>query len=403
MSSLPLSGFRVLDFTWVIAGPYCCQLLATMGAEVIKIESQRHIDLYRRLNTWAEGVPGPNRSGRYNSLNYSKRACTLNVSHPKGLTLAKELVKKSDVVVESMSYGVMDRMGLGYQALRELKPDIIMLSLSLMGQTGPDKELMGFGPVMLAATGLSRLTSYPGGRPYKVGGTWPDYTSSIGAAFAILAALHHRCQTGQGQYIDFALNDLTLSLLPEVITDYTMNGRIRQPEGNRDEIMAPHNVYRCLGEDKWVAIAVEGEGQWRAFCQVLGHPEWQEDQRFNDPFRRWQNQGELDPLIEAWTRERTPYQVTEALQGVGVAAAPSFDIADLVNDPHLQERGVFQEIDHPEVGKRQYIGIPWKLDGVDPRFDPAPLLGEGNQYVFGDLLGLSPEEVRRLEEEKAIY
>ncbi|MDP2954438.1 MAG: CoA transferase, partial [Chloroflexota bacterium] len=198
MSSLPLSGFRVLDFTWVIAGPYCCQLLATMGAEVIKIESQRHIDLYRRLNTWAEGVPGPNRSGRYNSLNYSKRACTLNVSHPKGLALAKELVKKSDVVVESMSYGVMERMGLGYQALRELKPDIIMLSLSLMGQTGPDKELMGFGPVMLAATGLSRLTSYPGGRPYKVGGTWPDYTSSIGAAFAILAALHHRCQTGQG-------------------------------------------------------------------------------------------------------------------------------------------------------------------------------------------------------------
>ncbi|MDP2953847.1 MAG: CoA transferase, partial [Chloroflexota bacterium] len=205
------------------------------------------------------------------------------------------------------------------------------------------------------------------------------------------------------QYIDFALNDLTLSLMPEVITDYTMNGRIRQPEGNRDEIMAPHNVYRCLGEDKWVAIAVDGEGKWGAFCQVLGHPEWQEDQRFNDPFRRWQNQGELDPLIEAWTEDRTPYQVTEALQGAGIAAAPSFDIADLVSDPHLRERGVFQEIDHPEVGKRQYIGIPWKLDGVAPRFDPAPLLGEGNQYVFGDLLGLSPEEIRRLEEEKAIF
>ena len=402
MSPLPLSGLRVIDLSWWIAGPHCTQILAAMGAEVIKVESLHHLDRYRRFEPWAEDIPGPNRSGRFNFLNYSKKSCTLNLSQPEAVELAKRLAQTCDVVVEGFSYGVIERIGLSYPVLKKLKPSLIMLSLSILGRTGPDRNLMGFGPVMLSFAGLTRLTSYPGGRPYRVGGTWPDYTVGVAMAFAILAALYHRRETGQGQYLDLALSETTLSFMPEAILDYTMNAIDRGPQGNRDDVMAPHGVYRCQGEDQWVALAVSSEEEWKAFCQIAGHPEWEKE--FGDALLRWQSQDELDRRVTQWTQKHTPDEVAQQLRRVGIAATPCLNAAGLLQDPHLKERGAFVEIDHPEVGKRLYLGLPWKLSQVpSPSYRPAPLLGQDNEYVFGEVLGLSASEIARLQEQKVIY
>lgn len=402
MSPLPLSGVRVLDFSWWLAAPHATQILGAMGAEVIRVESRQRLDRQRRFEPWADDIPGPNRAGRFNSINYSKRSCTLNLTQPEAVELAKKLALTSDVVVEGFSYGVIDRLGLGYKVLRKLKPDLIMLSFSILGRTGPDRNLMGFGPVMLSFVGLTRLTSYPGERPHRVGGTWPDYTAGIAMAFAVLAAIYHRQETGQGQYLDFSLGEATLGFMPEAITDYTMNAIDREPQGNRDDFMAPHGVYRCRGDDQWVALAVGSDEEWKAFCQVAGHPEWEDE--FGDAFARWQNQEELDRRVSQWTRERSAAEAADLLQGAGIAASPCMSTADLLQDPHLKEREAFVEIDHPEVGKRRYLGLPWKLSQVpNPSYRPAPLLGEDNGYVFGELLGLSSGEMRQLEEKRVIY
>jgi len=220
----------------------------------------------------------------------------------------------------------------------------------------------------------------------------------------VLAALHYRTRTGQGQHLDLAMAEATLAVIPEAIMDYTMNQRVRGCEGNRDDIMAPHGCYPCLGEDKWVAIAVANDEEWQAFCQAIGNPPWTKEERFDSQLSRWQNQEELDRLVAEWTRSHTHYQVMEILQGVGVAAGPSCNVTDLFQDPHLRERGFFIEIDHPEMGKAPLIRTPWNVDGeAVGKYQPAPLIGEHNDHVFRTLLGMSQEEIDRLVEEKVIY
>ena len=263
---LPLAGVRVADFSWVWAGPYCTMHLAHLGAEVIKIESQTRLDLTRRLPLYpADMKPGVNRCALFNQWNQGKQSLLLNFTKPEGLAIAKELIRKSDVVVENFATGVMDHLGLGYEELKKIKPDIIMASISGYGHTGPQRHYMAYGPAVAPLTGLSSLTGYAAGPPQEVGISYGDPNAGINATVAICAALAARQRTGQGQYIDVSLLEAMAALVPEGWMDYVMNGTQPPRRGNRDPWMSPHNCFRCAGEDEWVSIACGTDEEWQAF------------------------------------------------------------------------------------------------------------------------------------------
>jgi benzylsuccinate CoA-transferase BbsF subunit len=398
-----LSGVRVLDFTRYAAGPQITLLLAFMGAEVIKVESRVDVDHFRRQESAV--VFGSERAAAdcFNSLNANKLGTTINLKTKEGIELAKRLVRISDVVVDNFRAGVMDRLGLGYGVLRGIKPDIIMLSASSHGSTGPESGYIAYAVTMGALSGLSQVTGYSEGPPVIMRSS-ADLRPGTSAAFAILAALNYRQETGEGQFIDFSAREALTCGIGETIMDYTMNGRVHSRSGNRDDIMAPHNCYRCRGDDKWVSIAISGDAEWEALCCALGNPPWAGDERFSDQFSRWQHQEELDELIEAWTINHTHYEVMETLQRAGVAATPSSSNEELFNDPHCRERECFTPVQHPEEGELYVLAPPWKFSATPARVTAAaPLLGEHNGYVFGELLGMPEKEITRLLTEKILY
>lgn len=399
-----LAGIRIADFTWAWAGAYATELLAFMGAEVIKVESRTRPEHSRlRSLTTAQQFSGVDQSPVFNDLNLNKLGISLDLKHPKGVELAKRVVKVSDVVAQNMRPGAMEKLGLGYKDLREVKPDIIYLSSSARGATGPEREYKGYAPVFAALGGASYLTGYPDDPPAYIPGEI-DLLSAATAALAILAALHHRAKTGEGQHIDLSSSESISALIGDVILDYTMNGRVQSRKGNRDDTMGPHNCYRCKGEDKWVSIAVSTEQEWRAFCETVGEPDWAREERFSDPSKRWENQDELDRLIEEWTINYTDYEVMNRLQKVGVAAVASLNAEELFHDPHLNQRGLWTKVNHPIIGEKAVVLPPWKMSVTPVRITrPAPLLGEHNQYVFGQILGMSKQELALLEKEEVVY
>lgn len=406
MSTLPLEGIRIADFSWIHAGPQNTMWLAVMGAEVIKIESRQRTDLMRQYaRAWSEERGGNiNTSPIFAVLNYSKKSCTLNLSQPKGVEIAKEIVKRSDVVVESFGTGVMERFGLDYSDLKQIKPDIIMLSVAGFGSTGKYGVYRGNAPTTHAYSGLCSITGYLGDSANLMGAMWADHEAALMGAFAILSALHHRNNTGEGQYIDLSMTEVAISTIPEAVMDYTMNQHVREPMGNRDDIMAPHGCYRCKGEDKWVTVACSNDEEWHALIGAMGNPEWGNDERFADSYRRWMNQRELDEMVEQWTVERTPHEVMDILQAAGVAAGPSLNAAELLHDPHLLERGFLAEFNHPEMGTGMLPRLPWIVNNTPTgHYKPAPLFGEDNDYVFRELLGMNEDEIDQLIQEKAIY
>ncbi len=398
-----MEGVRVADFTWAWAGPYATMLLSLMGAQVIKVESRARLDHSRMRSLAAGPVPGgPDEAPFFNDLNLGKLSVTLNLTHPKAVALARRLIALCDVVADNMRPGAMERLGLGYPALREVKPDIIVLSASACGAKGPERSYAGYAPTFGGLGGLAYITGYPDGLPGTLMGS-VDLRSAVSASFAVMAALCHRRRTGQGQLIDFSSQEAISVLMGEVILDYTMNGRVQSRMGNQQDALAPHNCYRCRGEDKWVSIAVTTEEEWRALCRAVGRPEWIDDERFSDGYRRWQHREELDRLISDWTGQRTHYEVMETMQKAGVAAAPSFNSQELFTDPHSRERDIFQQVEHPRIGKRWVVGPPWRMSATPPRVPgPGPLLGQHNGYVLGELLGLSPQEIAGLQGEGAI-
>jgi benzylsuccinate CoA-transferase BbsF subunit len=399
-----LTGVRIIDFSWAYAGPYAAELLALMGAEVIKIESRKRPCITRRQPHPITGQPYDIDDCPYfKDLNMNKLGVALNLSQPKAIELAKRLVERSDVVVESFTPGVMSRLGLGYEVLRSVNPSIIMLSSSANGTTGPEARYAGYAPMFNATSGLGELTGYPDGPPTVMRITIDNVVAHLNA-FAILAALIYRQETGEGQYIDAASQEVIACLIGDSIMDYTMNGRVQSRDGNRDEIMAPHNCYRCLGEDKWINIAVSTEEEWQILCQVMGNPDWSKEARFSDAYNRWQNQEELDKLLESWTINYSNYDLMHTLQKAGVAAVPSFTSEDLFADPHLAEREFSQVFERPRTGNYVIIAPPWKLSATPARIvQDAPSLGEHNEYVFGKLLGISREEINKLQEEGVLY
>lgn len=385
MSTLPLEGIRVADFTQVAQGPYATLLLAQMGAEVIKIETES------RSQGDARQAAG------FANLNSSKKSLRLNLKDPRGMELARGLVKISDMAIENFATGVMERLGLGYEDLKKVKPDIIMLSSQLLGRTGPLKNAIGFWAEVQNFSGLSHFTGYKDGRPGLVGAIWADHLAGMLVVFAVLTALHHRQETGEGQYIQVSMADNLVAAIPEMILDYSVNGRDEGPQENRDSFLAPHGTYRCQGFDKWVSIAATNEEEWSILCQVTGHPEWAEDERFADPVNRWRNQGDLDKLITQWTLNHTDYEAMHILQEAGVPAGPTLDAEGMFNDPHLNERGFYIPLGEKEGKPYVHVAHPWRSSDVpQPFYKLVPDLGEDNNYVLGELLGISEMEIDRL-------
>ena len=403
MDKLPLEGIRICDFTWVVVGPNTTQMLAVMGAEVIKIESNEHTCITRRSDPFLDGEYGEERAGTFHSRNMSKMSCSLNLTHPKAIEIVKEIIKISDIVVENFRNGIMERFGLGYEALKEINPGLVMLSASGMGSTGPNRDYVCYNEEAYAFGGLGYLTGYENQAPRMICGDYADYLSSNVATFAVLAALHHRSETGEGQFIDLSMAEAIATHIPEAMMDYSMNQRIKTRVGNRSENRAPHDCYPCKGEDKWVAISISTEKEWLAFCEATGNPDWSGDERFADRFQRHTNRVELDQLIGEWTRDHGAGDIMALLQKAGVAAGTILNLQELVDDPHLNDRGFFVTPDHPVVGEKIQEGIPWKMSLTQPVFRPAPLIGEHNYQIFHDLLGMPDEEFAELVDEGVIY
>ena len=400
----PLHNVRVTEFTSAWAGPYATCLLGFLGAEVIKVESMGRLD-HSRLTAFSTGknFTTPNESSVFNSINLNKKSVTLNLKQPKAIEMAKELVKKSDVVVENMRPGVMPRLGLGYEALSEVRPDLIYLSSSACGQTGPDTAFVGYAPNFASIGGVSYNTGYEDWPPSNLMG-FIDLKSATTSAFAILMALIYRQNTGEGQYIDLASQECIATLNSDILLEYILNQRVPGRHGNRDDIMAPHNCYPCQGEDKWISIAVKSNEEWQACCKVMGKPELAEDPRFVDNYVRWNNQTELDTIIGEWTKDFDAGELMQLFQKEGVAATPSYNAEGLFEDPHLKERGVFQEVDHPVMEKDYVIAPPWRLSETPAAVRRhAPNLGEDNEYVFCEMLGMSKSEIEALIEEKVVF
>jgi benzylsuccinate CoA-transferase BbsF subunit len=399
MAELPLSGIRVLDFTWAWAGPFCTMQLAHLGADVIRVETTaRPACVTRVIPPFADDVPGPNRAGYFNQYNQGKRAITLNLTKPEAIEIVCALVKQVDIVADNYAAGVMDKLGLGYEKLRSIKPDIIMASLSGYGQTGPYRGFVGYGPPASAAAGMFFATGYEGGEPGEIGVSYPDPNAGIFGAFAIMAALTHRALTGEGQYIDQSQLETALVLMPEGLLEYDLAKREPERHGNHDPVMSPHECYKAGGDDeKWVSIAVGTEAEWRALCGAIGQPHLADDARFKTAALRKKNEAALDQIITSWTRERDRWEAARILQAAGVAAFPSMSNKDLAEDPHFAERGYLVELDHPEVGKRIHAGIPWKMSETPCAVrTPAPLRGADTEEVLKSMLGFTLDRIEQL-------
>ena len=404
MNNGPLKGVRITEFTSAWAGPYATCLLGFLGAEIIKVESRQRVDHSRQISfSTNREFTGPDSSSVFNSLNLNKHSVTLNLKKPKAIEIAKQLIKISDATMENMRPGVMPRLGLGYDDLKAMKPDIVYLSSSACGQTGPEREYVGYAPTFAAMAGVSYITGYEDWPPSNFMGSI-DLKSACTSAFALLAGLCQHQKTGEGQYIDMSSQEAIAALSGDVFLDYIMNQRVPKRKGNRDDIMAPHNCYPCQGEDNWISIAVATDIEWEALCKVIGRPDLARYKRFSDVSCRRQNQSELDEIIANWTKDQDYYDVMEKLQEVGVAAAPSLSSKALFEDRHLKERGIYVQVEHPVIGKDWVVTPPWRLSSTPAGIHRhAPCLAEHNDYVFRRLLGMSPEEIGELEAEQVIY
>lgn len=401
--SLPLKGIRVIDFSWAWAGPYATLLLTSLGAEVIKVESGKRLDVVRQRSfSTGQSFQGIDQSFVFNELNHGKKSVKLDLRQPKAVELAKKLVSRSNVVIQNMRPGAMERLGLDYPALKQVRPDIIYLSSSSRGTTGPERGYSGYASNFAALGGIAHVTGNPNGEPARMAGE-TDLLSGVTSAFAILSALHHHRQTGEGQHIDLSSTESVTVLIGDIVMDYLANDRVQGGKGNLDEFMAPHNCYPCRGEDKWVSIAVATGEEWLALCRVMAHPEWAEDERFATTAARWRNQPALDKLIAQWTTGYGDIEVMEKLQAVGVAAMPSFNAEELFHNPHLQERRCWTTLTHPVLGEQTVLVSPWKLSLTPPLITTAaPLLGEHTRQVFRELIGLTDDEITALEAEEVI-
>ena len=400
----PLSGYRVLDFGWVLAGAIPGMVLSDMGAEVLKVETRQRMDYMRLGRPIVGDEPDPEQHPMFHNVNRGKLSITLNTTKPQALDLIKRLVAHCDVVIENFSPGVMDRLGLGYGVISGIKPEIVMASISSNGQTGPLRDLRAYAPSIGALAGLDSTLGYEGERPLGLKHAYADIAGALHSVFAIVSALHQRKRTGRGQYIDVSMLRATVATMGAGLMEYEMTGRVMTPRGNYDPVMAPYGNYPCLGDDAWVSIAVRTEEEWQGLKEAMDNPSWCAEERFASRYSRLEHRRELDNDLAGWTRERTAGDVTELLQAHGVAAIPVMGAEERLFNPHFRERGLYSDIDHPSLGAEPIYNLMWNLSRTPPSIRRhAPLLGEHNRQIFGGLLGMGDEEIARLEEEQVLW
>jgi benzylsuccinate CoA-transferase BbsF subunit len=394
-----LKGVKIVEFAAFAAGPVVGKHLADHGATVVHVESKVRPDGFRtHYPPYKDNIHGLNRSGLFALCNNDKLDITLNLKKaPAATELAKKMVAWSDVVIENFSPGTMARLGLGYEELKKVKPDLIMLSSSNLGQSGPHAHHAGFGSQLSSLAGFTHLTGYPDGPPQILYGPYIDYIAVAYGAVAILAALDYKRRTGKGNHIDTAQYETGLQYLAPILLDYKVNGRVAGRNANRDPDAAPHGAYPCKGDDRWCVISVSTVAEWKALCRVMGNPRWSADKKFSSHAARKANEDELDRKLGEWTRSLAAKGLMEKLQKAGVKAGVVNRMCDVYEDPQLKQRPQWVELEHPEIGKMRYQRPPFLLGKTPP--GPAkrdPLLGEHNEYFYCDLLGLSRSDYKAL-------
>jgi crotonobetainyl-CoA:carnitine CoA-transferase CaiB-like acyl-CoA transferase len=403
----PLAGIRVLSLTHAWAGPYCTSLLGLMGAEVIAIEARRRPDNSRggyssplQTQVGARGLARHswNCASSYNGVNQNKLSLTIDLQTADGIALFRELVLIADVVVENYSPRVLTNLGIDYGALKKLRPDIILCSISAFGHDGPRANFPGIGGTVEATSGMSSLFGYPDGPPLNSGADFPDSISAYYAYASVVTALFHRERTGEGQYIDLSMQDATLTTLGDAMLEYLATGRVRPRLGNRSLSVAPHGIYPTAGDDRWLALAAQDGDRWRALCEVAGRPDWAGDPRFASNGDRLANVEALDALIAGWTASQDRDALASRLVAAGVIAAPVLNGHEVVADPVLRARGFVNEVEHPETGRWWQLGSPFKLSRT-PRAAAfhAPCQGEHSASLLEQLLAVTPERYADLE------
>jgi len=402
MPELPLAGIRVLDFTWVVAGPVATRLLADYGAEVIKLERK-------------PGPPGSRQTGLQGDLHRDKRSIAVNMSHPRGVEIARRLARQSDLVIDNFSARVMRGWGMDYASLSQIKPDIVCVSMSGLGHTGPRASYVSYGPTLQALSGYTLLMTETSGAPAGFGYSYADMAGGYTGALAALLALWHRRRTGCGQFVDLSQFEAAVSVVGPALLDIAVNGRTPEAPKYRSQELpaAPHGVYRCRprdggqdgDDDRWIALAVRTQREWERFVAILGAPAWTHDVKFRTLYLRMRNQAGLDAHIAGWAAEQSAEDAMERLQQAGIAAGVVCNGADLcARNPQLQARNFWGTVTLPDGATTHVTGLPAKMSATPGSIrTPSPLIGSANDYVLGDLLGYSAAERTALLEEKAIW
>ena len=395
--ALPLAGVKVLDLMWVIAGPWSTRYLADYGATVVKVESPSRVDTLRTIGPFKDHVPGPERSAAFATVNAGKWGISVNLACDEGRSIVKKLAAWADVVTESFAPGALARMGLGYDELKKINPDVILISSCLNGQTGPYSSLAGFGTMGLHLAGFGELAGWPDRPPAGPAGAYTDYVAPKFTAASILAALDHRRRTGEGQYIDFSQGEASAHFLAPALLDYFVNGHVQSRNGNASLDHAPHGVYPVAGTDRWVAIAVTNDEQWRALCSVLGQPGADAGSGLQSAAGRLERREALDAWVTSWTAGREVAEIEDQLQAVGVPCHRISNSNDLMADPQLIAREHFIQVPHPELGP-VFVENSRMVFSETPAAvtRPGPTFGQDNDFVLRELLGLDDEAITAL-------
>ena len=405
---LPLEGVRIVEMGQLIAIPHATKLLGDLGAQIIRIESCARLDNYRTSSFYENDGEGSywDRAANFYEQNRNKYSLTLELNDEDGINALRELVNISDVFAENFTPRVMRNFKLEYDDLRRIRPDIIMVSSTGYGYTGPWADYGAIGYTTEATSGLSHISGYKDGPPVLPEIPYADYTAAEHTAFAIMAALAYRARSGKGQFIDISQSETLTSTIPEAILDYSVNGRTPDRIGNQDPLMSPHGCYPCMGEDKWITIAISTDEQWQALCDVLERPEWLANHHFSDALTRWNNRDVIDALLSEATAPQEQHALMTALQARGVPAGAVLDGKSLLFDPHLKERGFYEVAEHhPSTGMPPlpYTSRPWKFSRTPGELrSAAPTLGEHNHFVLSEIMGTPAEQVEAMEARGAI-
>ena len=395
MGGKVFAGIKVVEFAWVGVGPQSSRYLADHGATVVRVESHTNFDLFRGTSPFPQNKPGLNRSMFFGKYNANKYGVSLNLNHPKGRELAWKFIHWADILTESYRPGNMKKWGLDYESVSKVKPDIIYLSTCMQGQTGPSARFGGVGSLIAAIGGFGEISGYPDRTPSPPYGAYSDYFCQRFNSAALIAALDYRDRTGKGQWLEQSQLETSVYFIAPVVMDYIVNGRVAGRQGNRLSYAAPHGVYRCNGNDRWLAIAIFNDQEWQALCRAMGEPAWTREPKFDTFLARKENEDELDRLIGEWTSNYTAEELEPLLQSAGVRANMVEKNSDLFEDAQLKHRHFFVRLNHPEIGKPAYQQQADFILSKTPRqiTMPSPCLGEHNEYVYKELLGMTDDEI----------